>query len=508
MKNKLLIGFSLIAGLPAGAPAREKQPVRPNLIFIITDQLRNDVFGCRGDKIAKTPHIDRFKSESADFVQAVAVTPVSAAARASLFTGKYTTSTGMVINELRMNPNQRAFGHVLTANGYNTSYIGKWHLYGTCSDHDDDACAFIPKGPDRLGFDGEWKAYNFHHTNMNSYYYEDKKEKLYYGEGSYEPEEQFRLAVRSLDRLRREEKPFALFLSVGIPHDPWTRSNVPEKYYNRYRDVPFTLPSNWSDRPDKYMDRNTDPAQWTNYWKKNLPEMKRVYYSMVASIDDYLGDLMQKVAEWGLDENTILVFFSDHGEMFGENGRIFKMTFYDSAANVPFMVRWKGKIKPGREIRACLNTPDIMPTLLRLMDLPVPRTVEGMDLSALALGGRCREPAFAFMQGTGHTFQWKDGYEWRAVRDQRYTYARYRADGSELLFDNLNDPKQTRNLVDEPEVAPVLAKKRKQMTDKMKELNDNFAPCSWYRDQWVDENRCIRASARGAFPQTLTAPGR
>ena len=139
--------------------------------------------------------------------------------------------------------------------------------------------------------------------------------------------------------------------------------------------------------------------------------MKRVYYSMVSSIDDYMGELMDKVSELGLDENTIIVFFSDHGEMFGENGRIFKMIFYDSAAKVPFLVRWKGKIQPGLEIDACLNTPDIMPTLLGMMQLPVPETVEGMDLSPLAFGKKCEEPDFAFMQGMGHTFQWKDGHD-------------------------------------------------------------------------------------------------
>ena len=499
MKKNLFIGVSLTVGIPTTTMAQQKQPEHPNLIFIITDQLRNDVFGCRGDEIAKTPNIDRFKAESVDFTNAVAVTPVSAAARASLFTGKYSSSTGMVINELRLNPNQRAMGHVFTENGYNTSYIGKWHLYGTCSDHENDDCAFIPKGPDRLGFDDEWKAYNFHHTNMNSYYYEDRKEKIYYGEGSYEPEEQFRLAIRSLERLQKENKPFALFLSVGVPHDPWTKANVPEKYYNRYKDVPFTLPSNWNDIPDKYMDRNTNPQRWVNYWKKNIPEMKRVYYSMVSSIDDYLGDLMLKVTELGLDENTIIVFFSDHGEMFGENGCIFKMIFYDSAAKVPFMVRWNGKIKPGREVDTCLNTPDIMPTLLGMMNLPVPDSVEGMNLSPLVLGEKCKEPEFAFMQGMGHTFQWKDGYEWRAVRDKRYTYATYLVDNSELLFDNIKDPKQTVNLVNDPKLFKVLEEKRRQMKNKMRQLNDEFKPCSWYRGRWVDEDRCIQASAKGKF---------
>ena len=111
--------------------------------------------------------------------------------RASLFTGKYTSSTGMVINELRLNPNHRAIGHLLNENGYQTAYIGKWHLYSNCSSHDDTKCAFIPPGPPRLGFDQVWESYNFHHNNFNSFYFKDKPEKIFYGEGKYEPEEQF-----------------------------------------------------------------------------------------------------------------------------------------------------------------------------------------------------------------------------------------------------------------------------------------------------------------------------
>ena len=227
--------------------------------------------------------------------------------------------------------------------------------------------------------------------------------------------------------------------------------------------------------------------------------MKHVYYSMVSSIDDYMGELMDKIESLGLDENTIVVFFSDHGEMFGENGRIFKMTFYDSAAKVPFMIRWKGHIIPGKEIDVCLNTPDIMPTLLGMMDLPIPDEVEGLDLSQPALGNSCEEPEFAFMQGMGHTFQWKDGYEWRAVRDKRYSYAKYLVDGKELLFDNLLDPRQTRNLVGDDRYVEVLEEKRRQMSAKMIELNDGFHPCTWYRGRWVNENRCIFSSAKGLF---------
>lgn len=480
----------------AGGPATETR--RPNLILIMADQLRNDVLSCRGDAKAQTPHLDRFKRESADFVNTVSVSPVSAAYRASLFTGKYTSSTGMVINEIRMNPKHRALGHVLTEGGYNTAYIGKWHLYGTSGWHNQDEVSFTPPGPHRLGFDGEWKSYGFHHDNYGSFYYENEPQKIYYGPGKYEPEEQFNMAMASMERLQSEGKPFALFLSVGIPHDPWVKGNVPQEFYKLFKDTDFGLPETWSDVPDPYMDRETDPEYWLNHWKPRLPELQRVYYAMVSSLDTYVGRLMQKVSDLGLDEDTIIVFCSDHGEMFGEHGRIFKLTFYEAAARVPFMVRWKGHIPQGLEPDACLNTPDIMPTLLAMMGLPIPEEVEGMDLSPLALGRKGAEPPFAFMQGMGHTHQWKDGFEWRAVRDKRFTYARYLRDGSELLFDNLRDPLQTTNVIQERKYRRTAQKLRKAMDAKMAHLQDEFMPCTWYRDHWV-KDRIIRAAARGEF---------
>ena len=105
------------------------------------------------------------------------------------------------------------------------------------------------------------------------------------------------------------------------------------------------------------------------------------------------------------------------------------------------------------------------------------------------------------MQGMGHTYQWKDGHEWRAVRDKQYTYARYLIDGSELLFDNIADPRQTQNLVNHREYDKILKRMRKQMQTKMHELKDEFKPCSWYRGKWVDEERCIQAAAKGPFKQ-------
>ncbi|MCP4641479.1 MAG: sulfatase-like hydrolase/transferase, partial [bacterium] len=150
------------------------QPAHPNLVFVFADQLGRNHCGYAGADKARMPRIDQFAREGVDFSNAVSTMPVCAAFRASLFTGKYPTSTGMVINELRMNTNHECIGHVLTRAGYRTGYIGKWHLYANeLGRHFDPKNSFVPPGPDRLGFDGYWAAYNFHHLYYNTYYHTD-----------------------------------------------------------------------------------------------------------------------------------------------------------------------------------------------------------------------------------------------------------------------------------------------------------------------------------------------
>jgi len=508
MKKQALFILSVLSFLIllSGCNARSKGEgagagTRPNLVFVFADQLRHDRLGYAGDERAITLNIDRLAQEGLNFSNAVVVTPVCAAMRASLFTGKYSSSTGMVVNEIRINPNQECIAHVLSDHGYQTGYIGKWHLWANqAGGHDRIENAYIPPGQHRLGFDGEWKAYNFHHYNYGSYYFEDEPEKIHYGDSVYEPEAQFEFAMDYVEEVSRGDKPFALFLSVGIPHPPWDMGNIPVEYYELFKDTAFSYPETWSDTPDQYMDRFTDPEYWLKDVKPVIPDWQRIYYAMVASLDEYMGRLLRKLDELDISENTILVFTSDHGEMMGEHGRIQKMIFYESAARVPFLIRWPGRIPSGTGSDICLNTPDIMPTLLALMDLPVPQEVDGMDLSHIALGCQGEEPEMAFLQGMGHTYLWKDGFEWRAVRDKSYTYARYLVDGKELLFNHSVDPLQVNDLSGSPAYRNRKQRMRSFMEGKMEELNDEFMPCTWYRDQWTDGNRNIISSAKGPFP--------
>jgi len=494
---RLIGGLRLIFALISPAFAAD----RPNLIYIFADQLRYESVGYAGDAKARTPHIDRLAAQGANFRNMVSNAPVCAPYRASLFTGQYASSTGLVINELRVNPNHRCLGHVLTEAGYETGYIGKWHLWAKMAGkHDRPENSYIPPEMKRyrLGFDGFWAAYNFNHDYYRGFYFTDSPQRV--NVKGFEPDAQTDLAIQFIEKNAQAARPFAMVLSYGVPHDPWTRDNVPPKYYDLFKDVDFPLPATWSDKPDPRMDRNTDPQEWLDDWKKNLPEYQRVYYAMTAALDDNVGRLLAAVDRLGIADRTIVVFTSDHGEMFGQNARVFKLTFYDPAVRVPFLIRWPAHVPAGAVSDACIGTVDIMPTLLGLMSLPIPKEVDGMDLSRQTLGQDGPEPEAALLQGMGHTFQWKDGFEWRAVRDKRYTYAVYRSDRSERLFDNVADPLQSRNLAQDPAHQATLARLRDLLARKMAAINDTFEACTWCRDHWT-KDRCV---LRGAKDTLLT----
>jgi len=463
---------------------------RPNLIFVLADQLRYMSCGYAGDERARTPNLDRLVGEGASLSNAVSGSPICAPYRASLFTGKYSSSTGMVINELRMSPNHTCFGHVLHEGAYDTYYIGKWHLWANeLGNHHDPRNSYTPPGPHRLGFDGFWAAYNFHHTYFETYYHTDSPERKVIG--GYEPDGQTDLAIAKLREAAGVGRPFAVFLSVGTPHDPWGTDNVPPADLEAFQDTEFPLPPNYLGADDPHADSwaKISPSD-----RAALGEWMRVYYAMTANLDANLGRLLAAVDELGMRDSTAVVFTSDHGEMFGAQGRRAKNVFYDEAVRVPLAMRWPGRIPEGHVCDACMNTPDLMPTLLSLMGLPTPEGVEGSDLSASVLGGTVEEPDAAFMQGMGCTAKWQDGHEWRALRSKRHTYAVYRSDGCELLFDNRDDPYQTHNLAGDATHANLLRDFRVALKGRMAALGDTFEACTWYRDHWTDDRVILRSA--------------
>lgn len=467
-----------------------KKP-QPNLIYIFADQLRYDALGCHGSRHQLTPHLDQLCRDSLDLSNAVSGSPVCAPYRATLMTGKYTTSTGMVINEIRLNPDQRCFAHVLGEGGYENAYIGKWHMYANeLGNHYDPKNSFIPKGKHRLGFDGFFAAYNFHHEYYapKAYYHLDTSEKHYFD--GYEPDGQVDMAIEQMARLKATDKPFSLFLSLGTPHDPWEPWNVPDDCMARVKDLDFSLPENYLPDNDRYADAW---ARLSDKERGELTEWMRCYYGMVCNLDDNIGRLVAALKAMDLYDNSLIVFTSDHGECFGAHGRRAKNIFYEEAVRVPFTLRMPGELPAGQVNETCFNTVNIMPTLLDLLGLPVPESCEAPSLAQyLRHDLPCDDGSL--MMCCGPTAAWADGHEWRAYRNKQYTYATYRVDGSELLFDNLADPLQMNDLADSPAHQALEASLRSSMLDRMAGINDSFEANSYYREHWV-ENRIIVQTA-------------
>ncbi|MBN1845562.1 MAG: sulfatase [Sedimentisphaerales bacterium] len=507
MKHSCAGAAGLMLGRLAPSRAAGSSGQRPNLLIVLADQLGLNHCGYadywNGSHYtgqAITPHVDQFSSEAVNFTNAVANTPVCSAFRSTLMTGKYTTSHAMVINELRLNPYQDCLGHCLTRAGYNTAYIGKWHMYANVlGDHTNPDNSFVPRGVHRLGFNGFWAAYNFHHDYYTTYYHTESKEKRYYGPGVYEPDGQTDLAIQWLKcRAQKSPHPFAMILSWGTPHDPWNDGNVPAEYGAMFAGAPLGNPPNYRPANDPYADAW---ASLSDAERASLEHWRRNYYAMTANLDWNFGRLMQHLHDSGLADNTIVVFASDHGEMFGAQGRRAKNIFYEEAARIPFLIRWPGHIPAGATSDACISAVDFTPTFLGLLGLSVPARMEGMNLSSLALHQSGPEPDAVFMQGTGATANWNTGHEWRAVRTKRYTYARFRIDrpgaDRELLFDNATDPYQLVNLVFDPPHQTILQQLRTKLVNKMASLSDTFEASTFYHDRWTDGNRVILRGARG-----------
>jgi arylsulfatase A-like enzyme len=490
-RREFITGAAATAGTFAlDAQQKGHEQRRPNLVYVFADQLRYSSCGYAGDEYARTDNLDRLAAQGCNLHQAISSTPVCAPYRASLMTGKYQSSTGMVINEIRLSPEHECFGHALTKAGYKTGYVGKWHLWANqLGHHNLIKNGFVPPGPYRLGFDGFWEGYNFNHFYFRSPYFNN--DATPHIRKHYEPDEQTDVAINFLKSASGKKEPFALFLSWGPPHSPWGQGNVHPKYAELFRDVKIPLSPNYSTTSDPYGDSwQKLPANFDNVVHDDL----KAYYAQVANLDWNLGRIMKTLDEQNLTEDTILVFTSDHGEMFGSHGRHGKLIFYEEAARIPFLMRWPRKIRAKSVSDVLLGTPDIMPTILSMMGISIPSGVEGRDLSGAVLGVENSGPEASHMQGMGATAAWADGSEWRGLRDHEYTYAIYQRDHRELLFNHRKDQYQMVNLADDRSHSSLLSHYRTASEEWRKERNDTFQSCTWYQRWTQDRNITMTAT--------------
>jgi arylsulfatase A-like enzyme len=454
--KQLALALTFCSFISLSLSAERPQP--PNILFILPDQWRAQAFGFAGDRNAKTPNLDRLQRQSVWFINAVAAVPVCCPTRASIMTGQRATTHGVFINDTPLSTNATTLAEVFRAAGYDTGYIGKWHLDGP------ERSAFIP--PERHhGFE-YWKAFECTHDYNHSFFYGDTPERFKWN--GYDAIAQTRDAQQFLLAHTNAGKPFLLFLAWGLPHDPY--DTAPGRYREMFH-------------PGKLKLRPNVPSTAEHRARKDLAG----YYAHCAALDDCIGKLLTTLEETGLDQNTIVVFTSDHGDMLGSHGKYEKQKPFDESIRVPFLIRLPKSIgTKSRKLDAPINSEDIMPTLLGLCRLPTPKTVEGLDFSGYIRDKKDPSDGAALIACIAPFGEWtrqRGGREYRGIRTTRYTYVR-NLNGPWLLFDNKTDPYQLKNLVGSPRAAKLQAELEATLQRKLLAAHDSFLPAADYIHRW------------------------
>lgn len=436
-------GALALAGLRA-AWAETAPP--PNVLILFVDQHRADVMGCAGDAQAHTPNIDRFAAEGVRFSRAVSSAPLCAPFRATLQTGLYAHRHGVENNRERLAPAFKTIAEYFAEVGYDTGYIGKWHLDGGRPKVTPGG--FIPPGPRRQGWQ-EWIAYQKGHEYFDVWRYDDQGNRHRVPGYHWEPTWQTDTMLDFAARKKTAGKPWLYFISYGPPHVP---GECPKEFLDLFPPGSIELPPNAA-------------SGLTAGERAGLEAVWRLYYAQVASIDHEVGRVLAGLADLGIDRDTVIVYLSDHGDRLGahmEGGKRSdemrkakkgtdgdeggegryrgKAEPFATAFRIPFLLRWPGRIPAGRVHDTLVSSVDMAPTLLGLSGLSPGGAMQGRDLSSWALRGSGPE-AEALYLAMGPP------RDWRAVWDGRWLYSPAPYD---LLFDHETDPYELENLYADP----------------------------------------------------------
>jgi len=431
---------------------------KPNIVFVLTDQWRAQATGYSGDPnlIDKTPNLDRIANSGINFKNAISTTPVCTPYRAALLTGQYPTTTGMIFNDLHLPETSYTMAEMFKESGYRTAYIGKWHLDGMLRDQ------FTPRER-RQGFD-YWKALEVSHSYKELFYYEgdDPEKKQWPGYGPYAETED---AITYIQNSTTDEDPFLLVLALGAPHFPY--HNTPEETQKLFGPEDIVLRGNVTDeQQDK---ARTEAAG---------------YYAHIAALDSAIGKLHAAIEAAGLSDNTIFVFTSDHGEMLGSQGwrPRQKQVAWAESVKVPFLLQYPARYGNEKiEVDAPINTPDILPTLLAMADIPIATSIEGEDMSrAIGDNDAAKDKAALIMNVSPFA---GDFDEYRGIYTSRYAYVET-LDGPSMLFDMENDPLQLNNLVNDTEHEQLQKELNIALRQELLKVGDEFMPRQYYIDKW------------------------
>lgn len=377
---------------------------RPNILLIETDQQSAETLALYGNPAFRTPALERLAERGVVFEFAFCNYPACAPSRSSMFTGRYASTIRAHANHMMINPAETTLPQVLKENGYQTALIGKNHAFM------ERAKTYYPGGePERAStlrqvFDYVRLA---EHGHLVDGYRDDPESvaahqwaqrhcwsnPLGHGANPARPEKcgTYLLGDTMIDyvkRVREKERPFFAWLSFPDPHTPY---QAPEPYASMVdpRTVPLPPKDDLSGKPERQRVAHLMDAMDTAT-EDDIRSVRAIHYGMIRFIDDTLGRVFAALEEEGLTDNTVVIFTSDHGDSMGAHGLIQKHNaFYDSFTRVPFIVSLPGYEGP-RRTEHLVELIDVMPTVLELAGVPVPRGVQGRSLAPFLRG----DPAY------------------------------------------------------------------------------------------------------------------
>ncbi|GFZ88843.1 acetylglucosamine-6-sulfatase [Paenibacillus marchantiophytorum] len=426
------------------------QQQRPNVIVFFTDQQRWDTSGLHGNPLGLMPNFDRMAMHGAHLTQSFTCQPVCGPARSCLQSGKYATTTGCFANGIPLPADTKTMAHYFNEAGYETGYIGKWHLAGE-----------EPVPVDKRGGYKEWLAADVLEFSSDSYdtvlyNNENKAVKL----PGYRVDAMTDAAIRYIDR--HQEDPFFLFVSFLEPHHQNHRDDYPA--------------------PDGYQERYTGawiPPDLAALGGSTFQHIAG-YYGMVKRLDEALGRVLDALKSLQLDENTIVLFTSDHGNHFKTRNGEYKRSGHDASIRVPTAITGPGFFG-GRQIRELVSLIDLPPTLLDAAGIPVPEDMQGRSILPLVKGIAEGWPEEVFVQIS-------ETQVGRVVRTRRWKYGVTAPDkdgfaepGSNhyvesYLYDLQSDPYELTNLIGIASHRAVCDVMQTRLLNRMQQAGETMIP--------------------------------
>ncbi|MBB4301951.1 choline-sulfatase [Rhodobium orientis] len=432
---------------------------RPNILMIMADQLTPSALGAYGHPIVRSPNIDRLAAEGVTFESAYCNNPLCAPSRFTMLAGLHSSRIGAYDNASYFPSNQLTFVHVLRAAGYRTALAGKMHFIGADQTHGFEERLTTDIYPGDFGWVANWdqaeERIDWWYHNMSSVTEAGVAEVT--NQLDFDDETGFH-AVREIRDLARAEdgRPFFLCVSFTHPHDPYTTR---QEFWDLYEGVDIDLPrvpepertllDPHSRRLMEALDR--DAATIT---EAEIKRARRAYYGNISYVDQWVGRIRQTLQACGLADDTIILFTGDHGDMLGERGLWYKMSFFENAARVPMIVHAPQHFGP-RRVSQNVSLVDLAPTLMTLTD-SAPEDFEpgfdGRDLTPLIAGDADEDEDTVF----GEFFGEGAVAPLVMIRRGNYKYIACPADPPQL-FDLSVDPDELTNLCGNPEVAETEA---------------------------------------------------